>query len=57
MSGSWAGVSEVVKYPDGKVSPEATLADDYLYEVNPMYLQLSVDDVNSVIFMQCLRKL
>ena len=38
MSGSWAGVSRVVKYPDGKVFLEATLADDDLYEVNPMHL-------------------
>ena len=38
MSGSWAGVSRVVKYPDGKIFLEATLADDDLYEVNPMYL-------------------
>ena len=39
MSGSWAGMSRVVKYPDGKVcSLEDTLADDDLYEVNPMHL-------------------
>ena len=38
MSGTWAGVSRVVKYPDGKTFLEATLADDDLYEVNPLYL-------------------
>ena len=38
MSGSWSGLSRVVKYPDGKVFLEATLGNDDLYEVNPMHL-------------------
>ena len=40
----------VVKYPDGKGYPEATLADDDLYEVNPKYLRLFIDDANSVTY-------
>ena len=38
MSGAWSGFISVVKQPDGKVFLEATLGDDDLYEVNPMYL-------------------
>ena len=38
MSGSWAGVRRVEKYPDGKEFLEATLADDDLYEVILMHL-------------------
>ena len=38
MSGTWSGLSRVVKQPDGKVFFEATLCNDDLYEVNPMYL-------------------
>ena len=37
MSGSWAGVSRKVKYPDAKVFLEATLADDNINEVNPLH--------------------
>ena len=31
ISGSWSGLSRVVKYPDGKVFLEATLCHDDLY--------------------------
>ena len=50
MSSSWVGVSRVVKFPDGKVFPEATYAIADVNEDNPMYLWLSVDDANSVTF-------
>ena len=38
MSGTWAGVNRVVKYPDGNIFLEATLSDNDLNEVNPLYL-------------------
>ena len=38
MYDSWAGVSRVVKYPDGKGILEPALAEDDLYEVNSMHL-------------------
>ena len=38
MSGSWAGVSRVVKYPDVNVFSDATCAIADINDDNPMYL-------------------
>ena len=49
-------MSRVVKYPDGKVFLEATLAHDDLYKVNPMHFFLPEDDANSVTYNAMLTK-
>ena len=49
-------MSRVVKYPDGKRFPYATLAIADVNEINTIHLWLSVDDTNSVTYNAMLTK-